>query len=79
MSGALVVFEHEFPVNRGHKPMVPAVFSDRPALFAEALPGMNPEPGRSDWIMFENKTGAYGPDARMISTVPAGLIVDIYA
>ena len=78
MTTALVVFEHMFPANRRDASFVAAPFPYRPAGLPEPRPAMGPVNG-SDWIVIERQTGLYGPDARTVSALPPGLIIDVYA
>lgn len=78
MSTALVVYEYKFPVNRGHKSIVPATSYDRLGMLPETLPAIYHEAGRSGWIVDERQMENYGPNARIISTLSPGMIVDIY-
>ena len=80
MSTALVVYDYKFPANSGQAPLVPAPFSGRMDILPATSPAaMHPEAARSGLIVLGRQTGTYGPDARITSTVPPGLIVDIYA
>jgi hypothetical protein len=78
MSTDLVVFEYKFPAIRGHKPRAPALFSYHLEVLPEAMPVMPPYPGRSGGVAVERQTLMYGPDAKIISTVAPGLIIDLY-
>jgi hypothetical protein len=40
---------------------------------------MYSESDPSGWIMIGDEKGIYGKDARIVSTLPRGLIIDTYA
>ena len=78
MSTALVVYKHNFPANRGHEPTMPLTFSDRTRMLPKVPFGRDSVYGRSDWSLVEEQTGSYGPDAKIISPVFTGLIIDTF-
>jgi hypothetical protein len=78
MSTSLVVYEYKFPVRRRHWPMEASAFSGPPEMLREPLPAVRPETDRHRWAVNERPAGIYGPDARIISMVSPGLIVDIH-
>lgn len=78
MSTSLVVYEYNLPVRRRHWPIEASAFSGSPGMLREPLPVMRPDADRHRWIVDERQAGIYGPDARIISTVSPGMIVDIH-
>lgn len=80
MSTDLVVFEQNFPAHPWQKPMVPAPSPGRSGMLPAAPPAVvYTEAARTGWIVVERQAGSYGPDARIISELSPGLIVDFYA
>jgi hypothetical protein len=78
MSGALVVLKQKLPVYHGPKLSVQALLPKRRRTKRTASPGMYPEADRSGLIVIGDGKGIYGRDARIITTLPPGLIIDIY-